>query len=188
MKAAAASCREFLRSETADVHLATDTRLSEACDIADQADYARFLEVMGSTLLRFGTDLDSANRSAGIVARSATLLRKIEHDIDSCGVQHQGFGAVAGNVDCDAFSVGVGYALEGSALGAEVLRRRVLSNARPGVSTLYFNALLDKRRPRWQRYCHWLNTVDRTHEERTEALRGATDVFRYIDHCLDRTQ
>ncbi len=186
MQAAVVSCREFLRNETSDAHLATDTRLSSAADLADTAGYALFLQVMGLTLTRFGADLDSADRSAGLSARSAALVGHIDDDLDVCGAQFQKPKAAAGHTGCHSFAAGVGYALEGSALGAEVLRRRVLTGSRPGVSTRYFDALRDNRRDRWRRYCIWLDGIDRTPEGRNEAARGAADVFHYINQCLDR--
>ncbi len=159
-----------------------------AADVAAADGYRRFLRVMHATLANFGAELDATARAADLAARSETLLGLIEVDLAATATPavDPGLGVVGPvrpNVADAPFGAGVAYALEGSSLGAEVLRRRA-TDAEAKRSTAYFDTVLTGRRDRWHRYCTWLDNAVRTDEDRRAAARGAKAVFTYVNGCL----
>ncbi len=184
------SCRYFIRSETKAVHKTTDAAMTNHADVADQEGYQRFLQIMHNVVSRFGAQLDAACEAAELPARSEQLLQHLVGDF------HDGGGAIfEGGLlpPGDAFEVqthrsfhaGVGYALEGSSLGAEVLRRRAVE-AQPKAATAYFDALLDGRKDRWLHYCDWLDDNHRSAEQRQQAVLGASAVFTFVGQCINQ--
>lgn len=165
--------------------------MSACADVSTPEGYQRFLTVMSMVLERFGPQLDEASTAAGISARAQALRAGLADDRRSANPPS---GDDASSTMCSeqqrngaqtpSFAAGAAYALEGSAMGAEVLRRRVYA-ADNDASTAYFDQLLAARKDRWATFCGWLESSQLSATDQREAARGAAAVFAYVMKCLD---
>lgn len=84
----------------------------------------------------------------------------------------------------ESYCAGVGYVLEGSALGAAVLRRQLLA-MQADAPTFYLDQLLSDRNIRWRQFCTWLNRSQRSKPQLATACTGAMDTFTLVQATLD---
>lgn len=169
----------MLRQATAEVHASAETQVDLRADIGSVDGYRRFIHVMHATTTRFARPLDHSSRLAGLEPRSEALIEALGQDLGATGVTEcptptADYGA--------AWAVGVGYTLEGSSLGATVLRRRVP----PDVSTCYLDLLLSARRTRWVSYSRWLDNPEQSRLAADEIVAGAVAVFVGVHEAIDQ--
>lgn len=160
------SVRQQLRRRTADAHQRVDELGDRVASVLSPAGYLTFLLSMHSVIARYDQELDRSSRLAGVEPRAAALLAALCEDLIALGAT--GLPAV-GPLDADPLPVndaaawGVGYALEGSALGAAVLLDRlrsveVWSNGDTPPSA-YLSLLVAQRPTRWPTFSSGLGAL-----------------------------
>lgn len=170
--------RSELRTATARVHEEAETQVDLRADIGTPQGYRTFLRVMLEVSTKFGASLDEAANLSGLEPRSEQLIEALSDDL---GVGTSGQPRVwATPSPSSSYSIGVGYTLEGSSLGAAVLRKRIPD----GVSTAYLDRLLSARRDRWVCYSRFLDDPS-TDVSIDECVAGATDVFESVHVAID---
>lgn len=167
----------LLRDRTQEIHQSTETRLLADADVATVDGLERFHAVMRHAFLRHGAALDLAAVEVGVRPRSGELL-----DALSSGRRHRIEARLTTQRDHDRRRLaGVAYTLEGSALGAEVLRRRLP----PSASSAYLDLLVDGRAARWSRVKAWLDRFDPNDID--VLVDAATETFHDIAIACDET-
>ena len=164
------SVRELLKTQTAALHSRAELSLERPAKIETQQGLGHFLACMMSTHLRFHSELDRAAREAGIEARSETLINALAADL-GCAPNRTSRVSLS---DC-AYCLGVGYVIEGSALGAGILRKR-LARTELGVPR-YLSLLTEDAKYRWPRYIEALETGI---NKKQSVLVGAKSTFEFI--------
>jgi len=148
-----------LRAETADDHARVDALVGQAASVADPDGARRFFTVMHAVVAAYRTALDRASVLAGLEPRSALLLDALRFDLAELGAEPPSIPGAIDQAD-DAAALGVGYVLEGSALGASVLREQAKAASMP----LGYLSILDDNRPtRWPAFSsgHWHDSAVR---------------------------
>lgn len=177
-----------MRAETRSAHEATDQAIDEVANVTTELGYAVFLNVMHQLTITVGPIVDHSSELAELGKRSAKLIECLELDLENTVTaprfptshteeQRPNRGASA--------AAGAGYVIEGSSMGAAVLRRRLLSES-PTASTFYFDALLEGRMQRWTAFCQWLNTSQQTDVQRQAAAVAANETFSCALQSLSR--
>lgn len=192
MQLSAFGLRQDLRARTAEAHRLTDDALRRDADVTTVKGYGLFLKIMSEAHATFCNSLDRSGRAAGLPIRATGLLRALACDLGA--LEHTSGAPADAALRLDptdpalratAFDVGVGYALEGSALGAEVLRRQVRS-AQPAAPTRYLDALAGQRRQRWLQYCAWLNSPATAEYASDDVAIGAIRVFSSVNDSISK--
>ena len=167
----------LLRDRTQEIHRSTEARLLAEADMATVDGLERFHAVMRHALHRHGHALDLAAAEAGVRPRSGELL-----DALSSGPHPLARTATMTASDHDRRQLaGIAYTLEGSALGAEVLRQRLP----PAASSAYLDLLVDGRAARWTQVKAWLDHFDPSGID--VIVDAATETFRDIAVACDET-
>ncbi|MEO0492325.1 MAG: hypothetical protein AAF081_02800 [Actinomycetota bacterium] len=144
-----ATVSEFLRTETRDRHAATEQAMARAADLTTDAGWNTYFGVMYAVTAEHADALDDAAMLADVPPRSERLLVALERDAAAAADLEP---VVASSAEAIA---GIAYTLEGSALGAEVLRRRLPVGRR----SAYLDLLIDGRADRWRAIRRWLDTM-----------------------------
>ncbi len=170
--------RKRLREATEAVHSSAEQQVDLRASIETPDGYCRFLSVMHTALSSFAEPLDHSSLLSGLAPRSATLVDALETDLaELAGERPAPRPHRPPSASSDLYSIGVGYTLEGSSVGAGVLRRRVTDDA----PTHYLDALLGERRDRWTHYSRWLDDQATAVPTGIDpAIDGASDVFRCV--------
>lgn len=175
--------RRRLKLAADDAHHQTEAAVDLHADVGTLSGYRRFIELMSATTIEHAAALDRSSVLAQLEPRSAELVSALASDRGpGCGdrlyVQPIPTPIASPN---DSWAIGVGYALEGSALGALVVKRRCPE----GASTNYLDVLLAGRRDRWVHYSRWLDELaDDEHCVETMSA-GAIAVFDSVRRGLD---
>lgn len=164
----------LLRHATAAHHRRAETALEAAAPVGTAVGLQRFLEHMLATHVHFGTALDRASRLAGLETRSGVLVDALAHDLGTAAI---GVGWSDASTT-DAHCLGVGYALEGSFLGARVLDRRIRDADL--TTPAYLEALTGEARSRWPSF---LDALERCDAPEDALIGGAASVFDFIVAC-----
>ncbi|KQS55600.1 hypothetical protein ASG17_05880 [Brevundimonas sp. Leaf363] len=163
------SARFFLREATADAHARLDVLFS-GFDLADRADYARFLKAQAGAFFGVEAALDKAG--ADVVLPDWPARRRSQALRDDLIALKEAVPEAMPEplLPNPAAILGAAYVIEGSRLGGAMLVRTVADTApisflAPGNPLHWrsFVAILEKR----------LSSAD----ERTEAARSASAVF-----------
>jgi len=173
--------RTILRDATQAVHRETDAAMSSHADVTTVDGYSRFLATMNCTIAYFAASLDASAALASIDRRSAALAVALTHDLDALGAPMAQPPEPA-LPSSDALSAGIGYALEGSAVGGGFLMRRVTASL-PSAPTAYLSALTTNRANRWAQYCEWLDRAGPSLDV-DQAIQGAHGVFAFVQNEL----
>jgi len=147
--------RAAVKAATAELHAEAERDMASFADLSTTVGYRKFAQVMFTVLARFEAAADHGAALAGIEPRSAGLLRALQADIqkvDALDVRP----IESLDADSPASALGVAYAIEGSALGAAVLRRRL----GPDVTARYLDALVTQRHDRWPKLTAELDRLD----------------------------
>lgn len=178
-----------LRDETAELHALVDELGSRVASVSDPVGYRTFLLAMARVTAEFAELLDRSSETAGLPPRSDMLLRALVADLHALDVVVRfeeppaGPEASAPDVATDAAAWGVGYVLEGSALGAAVLLAEIdgSPDERP---TAYLSLLVEARAGRWPGFVEGLNAADLDEPAGDLAVDAARRVFRFVEAAL----
>lgn len=160
----------MLRVATRAAHDRVDALFS-ALDLADPADYRRFLAAQAAAFLPLEAALDAAGVADlfpdwAARRRSALLLA----DLDVTGIMVPAPEAMP-QFSTSAGVAGAAYVLEGSRLGGAVLARSVA----PGLPHSFLAA--PQQAGHWRSFLGRLELVLPSHVQRAEAVMGADQVF-----------
>lgn len=174
----------LLRSATAETHQKLEERLTLLGPELATSSYANYLsglldavEPLEQALLTV-PDLQSAWPDVR-ERQKAPLLRQDLAELD-CPAGPP--GPLQYRIDDLATALGVGYVLEGSTLGGEVLRREVERRLGP-VPVGYFRCYGDDLRARWVDFLHMLETAPIDDDEE-QLVEGAHFAFATVEHNL----
>jgi heme oxygenase len=170
LPSASLSLRHFLRASTDEAHSRLDAMLDNLDLFARQSAYRVFLSAMEALYLTYGDSLDWAAGQAGLAPRSDELIASLRRDIGMGATQPR----IAGGVASPAARWGIGYVLEGSALGAQLLLRRARRELTPGSSTDYLGTLAAEAQSRWPRFAL---ALDNSGADAEVAARSSHAVF-----------
>jgi heme oxygenase (biliverdin-IX-beta and delta-forming) len=163
------SARFYLRDATADAHARLDAMMSRL-DLADAADYARFLRAQAAPFLAVEAALDAAGAEAVVPdwpqRRRAEALKQ---DLAALGEPIPEPAATVSLTSAAAI-LGAAYVLEGSRLGGAMLVR-TLPDTAPKAFLTPGNPLL------WRTFTATLDERLSSGDERAEAARSACAVF-----------
>jgi len=163
------SVRTLLKDGTEALHARAEAAFDANAPIESQAGLSHFLECMLSAHMNFYADCDRASYLAGLSPRSKPLVDALLNDLS----WHDHSPPIQSPSN-DSFSLGVGYVFEGSALGASILKKRIISS---NLSTPdYLSILTASAKSRWPRYITKLNSCS----EDSHILSGAVAAFEYI--------
>jgi len=178
----AASLRHTLRAATSDAHARVDAAFSRL-DLACPADYRRFLAAQAGALLPLEAALDRAGAEAVLPdwparRRSAALLEDLRRLGQPPGRPLPVIG------DGPGWVLGALYVLEGSRLGGQVLRRRVLAGPDPAcrAATSYLSHGIG-RHP-WPDFVHALDTSPYGLADPASVVDGALDAFLLFEQVV----
>ena len=163
------SAHAALKAATRDAHDRLDAQFS-AYDLSKREDYARFLQAHAAAYLPVETALGEAG-AANIIPqwqenrRSAALIE----DIEALGLQLPP-PARAPAFDSPAAIIGGAYVLEGSRLGAKLIKRDV----DPTFPSAFLNS---KSGLGWKNFVTLIERVLPTPLEGEQAQRSAIDTF-----------
>ena len=172
------TARLYLRSSTSLTHQRMDALGARVANVSGSDGYAIFLRTMARVMDQFAVPLDRSSELAGLAPRSQRLIAALAADLHELGAEPAMSPPPLGDHG-DDFAWGVGYALEGSALGAAVLLEQARSGS-PGLPVGYFSALVDERPGRWSTFSAALNSVGVGPEVET-ATDGALAVFGLVE-------
>lgn len=161
--------RTFLKEKTSTLHQQAEEALQARGQIETQSGLSHFLNGMLKAQSQFRMEYDHACVLAGLQAQSDKLIHALGTDL---GLEQEPV-AQAHALD-DHFCLGVGYVFEGSALGASVLKKRLIRSN--NVCPRYLRILTDTAHSRWPQY---VETLD-NYREKKPILAGAEAVFNFI--------
>lgn len=149
--------RAFLKSETAALHHKVEETLAAAAPLHTQHGYVQHLSIM----LRFYHTLHIPNVTPNeLPSRRACWVRCLNADLRELNVitdlPQETQRVILKTESC----IGWAYVLEGSALGAQLLRQRVIKVHGASVPCRYFDFLADEHPGRWQSFLSLLETSD----------------------------
>ncbi len=160
----------MLRVATRAAHDRVDALFS-SLDLADPADYRRFLAAQAAAFLPVEAALDEGGAQSLFddwpTRRRADQLRA---DLDALGLAHPA-PIDSPTFDTPAEMAGAAYVLEGSRLGGAVLARSL-----PPESPRSFLAA-SGRPGQWRDFLVRLEQLLGSHVQREEAVKGAGQVF-----------
>ena len=158
-----------LRAATTNAHARSESLLDNVADVRTDQGYQNYLKIMFRLYQAFGTTLDSACVAAGLSTRSEVLLSALGSELKVVPKTTPPACKLS-----DSWGAGVGYTLEGSALGAAVLIRRCRSSRTETEGAPFLSELSAGTRNRFKLYCDWL---DAAQLEGEDAVAGALAVF-----------
>jgi len=137
-----------------------------------EAGYKSWLTIMLRMHTRFAPLYDRGCNLMGLAPISSELLFCLKSDLGQDDVKYDPPRARAKDSEC----VGVVYVIEGSALGAKILRKRIDQNR--SFSQNYLTRLTKDSRERWGRLTNELECNPKVSEMKFEDIRkGALEVF-----------
>lgn len=151
------------------LHQRAEEALESIAPLESEVGLSHFLKCMLHAHERFDTECDCASALAGLEPRSKKLIAALNSDL-----QIQNDTVVTLQSDDDQFSLGVGYVFEGSALGANIIMKRLASVDQDIPS--YLTLLTSTAKSRWPNY---IKTLEQCKNEKC-VLEGAVMAFEYI--------
>lgn len=174
--------RSLLRDGTHDAHERLDAK-AMAFDLADRADYARFLVWQGGLvpgleahlarngIARWVPDWNARRRADALIG-----------DIARLGAEPPRARALDGLAADGPGLIGICYVLEGSRVGGAMLVKLV-DPALKGVATAYLDHGADQRL--WPRFIAILNGLAFSPQETEAAVAAARRTFALFESALD---
>jgi heme oxygenase len=176
----------LLRAATAEAHQSVEARLLLLGPALDQRRYAEYL---GALLCVVEPIEQALLRVEGIEhawpdirgRQKAPQLRRDLAELGQTVEDVSGTEPTAAIRDV-ATALGIGYVLEGSTLGGEVLRREIVRRLGP-VPTWYFTCYGGELRARWVAFLAQLEAA-RLDEPETQLVDGAHFAFTAVERTL----
>ena len=188
--------RTALRAATAPSHKHLDSMLAEVGPFASRENYARYLHATADLYTQFGAMLDRASDLIGLTRNSSTLAGNLADDLKNLGAPHA--DTLVSNVPADAephaisdsHLLGIGYTLEGSALGATQLVKQVRERLGADVPDAFLSSLAEGAKTRWPVLAEYLqqsttNSIAEACEEADRVFQAAASVYRAHYRCSD---
>lgn len=174
---------KLLRNATADTHRRLEERLTLLDAGLDRCRYAKYLGALLSVVGPLERALGSVQDIESVwpdhrQRQKATWLRR---DLRALGVDQVEEGGVFTLEDVGV-AFGVGYVLEGSTLGGEVLRREIGRRLGP-VPTEYFNCYGAELRARWLEFLAHLEAAPLGRAD-ASLVEGAALAFSAIERTF----
>lgn len=186
MSSPGAGLRERLRGSTQALHDRVDAQMNEQASFRSLAGYRRFLRCMVEALDEFQAPLDASSLAAGLETRTQWLQDCLRADLTAIGDKpDQNPEAPSSGAPCTPQAWGVGYALEGSAMGSRVLRKMAREQLGEQVPSAFLVASAEGATTRWPIYVKALETAA---PDPALAELGAQSVFRSLLAILDQTK
>lgn len=172
--------RDQLRSATHDLHQTTDDLIGTHADVGSVNGYPIFLAVMHDVISRFGADCDRVSVAINLPERAQSLQACLARDLNALDVPAADTAPAEGTRHERSlyWSYGCAYALEGSALGAAVLRKAV--HVEQHHATSYLDLLVGDRRARWPAFTTCLDSLSIGSQSIDEMIHGASAVFERV--------
>ncbi len=161
--------RSLLRDRTSALHRQAENALESKAPIESRQGLSKFLGCMLMVHTRFRTEYDRAAELAGLQTQSGLLIKALQDDLNISSD-----ATIQTSICDDHFSLGVGYVLEGSALGASMLKKRL--TALDIEHPCYLTHVTTTSKTRWPKYVKYIDTC----EETDPVVAGALLTFEYI--------
>lgn len=173
-----AEIREALKSSTQELHTEVDAAMGLHAPLHELDGYGRFLGCMQGVHDAFGDLSDRCSEAAGIEAQSGELRRLLRSDLAALGVAAERSTA---QVAAELSPWGIGYALEGSALGSTHLVKAVKGSHDDAAPVQFLTASARGARERWPIF---LGALSAAEADVDEACQSARAVFEFILRTL----
>lgn len=175
------SPRFSLRSATQPHHSRTEAAFEALNVFADQDGYVIWLTSLRTMHHRFGAALDLVSREFGLPEIQETLIDLIEQDIRAAQANPPIFPKRPHVIPDVNEAMGMAYAMEGSGMGAQILRKRAKS---AGCRVpRYIAHLSEVSSERWPVFTR---SLDQRRPNMAQALFGATTVFQLLEANMKR--
>lgn len=178
---ASSGVRDELRSATRQVHQATDELIGQHANVGSPSGYPTFLSVMHHAFTHFGSECDRVSAAVPLPVRAQRLRACLESDLRALGASVASDGESKSSTQPApslSWAYGSAYALEGSALGAAVLRKAVRVDQQHATS--YLDSLIGDRRVRWPTFTGALDALVMGPGDFDDMTRGALAVFEQV--------
>jgi heme oxygenase len=169
-----AEIREALKSSTQELHTQVDAAMGLHAPLHQLDGYGRFLGCMQGVHDAFGELSDRCSEAAGIEAQSGELRRLLRSDLAALGVAAD---SSTGQVAAGLSPWGIGYALEGSALGSTHLVKAVKASHDDAAPVQFLTASARGARERWPIF---LGALGNAEVDVDNACQSARAVFDFI--------
>ena len=169
--------RFALREATQPEHMALEAAFERAAFFDSEAGYARWLTIMQAALSTFGEAYDRGAEACGVGARSEALSEALAQDGAAPGPKITPTATERSVSEC----AGIAYVFEGSAMGAQILLRRLQDT--PERPTRYLTQLTQASKHRWQGFQGGLEQAV-PDSERPKAIDGARATFSFLHSCF----
>ncbi|QDT63156.1 Heme oxygenase [Calycomorphotria hydatis] len=176
------SLRDDLRATTSPLHQELDIAVAGSSPFDSPENYAAYLKNMDQLYAAFGADCDTVSRMFELPVITVELRRDIEADLLSVGHKineevHRTNSRLSDQLaDNVARQVGHSYVMEGSALGARYMFKRVEAKSNSGMSFRFLKSLAEGASARWPTYVAGLSKLQIPPDD---AVAGACEVFQY---------
>lgn len=149
-----------VRASTSAKHVELDAAIGGRAVLSTASGYRRLLTVTAMVLDQFAEPWDRVSAEAGLDRPSQLLRSALYADLGLIPVPEPASSSPSNGVRSLAFAAGVGYALEGSALGATTILRRLERGDGRDLPRSYYDTLACFAKTRWPPFCRWLDDTD----------------------------
>lgn len=164
------SVRAALKAATQDHHDQAERDVAAHAPVETTRGYRKYLQCMRRLHHVYAPQMAHAAELAGMDDQTGQIIAAFSQDLN-VGAAPLDAGH-RGPPLSDAAAWGVGYVLEGSALGAAVVRQRVLQAHGADAPLAALNLLDNTRAVRWRRFTTALNTANVDLPGAVDAARG----------------
>ena len=170
--------RALLRSETSAKHQELDVLVGAAHPFSSVDGYSVYLTAMDALYARFSAALDQVSLLAELPPNADAVRSCLASDLESAKDAASEFKPDTSPAAGSPFELGtcwgIGYTLEGSAMGASYMIQTVRSNLPSQCTTEFLQHLANDSTQRWPVFC---KSLDEATCDPTDALAGANLVF-----------
>lgn len=185
------SLRARLKNETADAHVAIETRMGIMADGLTIERYIEILRAFYSFYVPFESKLTSLvgiSEAASFYAPARLKREHLERDLAYFDQRNGGLVTLP-ETNREAFQFlesnqawGALYVVEGSTLGGQLITRHMRErlNLQSGAGLEFFAGYGDQTGARWKEFCVALGQLEARNVEPDEVILGANRTFRIM--------
>jgi len=176
--------RSEIRKETNLFHKLAEEATQTYAPLNTKEGYLRFLSGMLEVYQNFGPALDTSSQLIGIEPRSKKVIDALFKDLekDEREVTKESSTLASNKPEV---SLGIAYTLEGSALGAKIIRQRLDDSEMKNMPKNYLLLLESQSPSRWPKTLSALGELESGHETTIET---AKDVFKFVAKAMENSR
>ncbi|MFK7821299.1 MAG: biliverdin-producing heme oxygenase [Planctomycetaceae bacterium] len=175
--------RETLRETTAATHKELDRSVGDLKPFSSTARYSIYLQSMLELYVTYATAFDHAAQLAGLPRHADVVIESLKSDLNTVEPSTNGTANRSATETTTAAAWGVGYTLEGSAMGASFMIRSAAEKLPNGTGLAFLERLSGDAKTRWPIFRDALVTADC---DRAESVASAQGVFESAHQIFTR--